>query len=113
MPHRALLAALTLACLTSCAIEPAYAQTCRASWYFEGARTANGERFNPDGMTAAHRTLPFGTKVRVTYRGKSVVVRISDRGPFVRGRCIDLARGAAKLIGLTATGVALVQLTIL
>jgi len=79
-----------------------------ASYYgFEsGKKTANGERFNPLGMTAAHRTLPFGTMLRVTYQGRSVVVRITDRGPFIKGRTIDLSLGAARAIGLTARGVA-------
>lgn len=79
-----------------------------ASWYgseLAGRRTANGERFNPNGLTAAHRSLPFGTRVRVTNRvtGRSVVVRINDRGPFVGGRQIDLARGAARAIGMGGT----------
>jgi rare lipoprotein A len=100
-----LLAALALACLTSCAVEPVHAETCRASWYFEGARTANGERFRPDGLTAAHRTLPFGTTLRVTYGGRTVVVRVNDRGPFVRGRCLDLSRGAARVLRLDGVGV--------
>lgn len=78
-----------------------------ASYYgFEsGKKTANGERFNPLGMTAAHRTLPFGTRLRVTYRGQSVVVRVNDRGPFIKGRTIDLSLGAARAIGLTSAGV--------
>lgn len=78
-----------------------------ASWYDcakpgECSRhkiTASGEKFNPNALTAAHKTLPFGTKVRVTYKGKSVVVRINDRGPFIRGRTIDLSRAAARKIG--------------
>ncbi|GJE28498.1 septal ring lytic transglycosylase RlpA family protein [Methylobacterium organophilum] len=76
-----------------------------ASWYASGHRTASGERFNPNGLTAAHRTLPFGTRVRVTNRanGRSVVVTINDRGPFVRGRVIDLARGSARAIGMSGT----------
>lgn len=76
-----------------------------ASWYAGGHRTASGERFNPNGLTAAHRTLPFGTRVRVTNNatGRSVVVRINDRGPFVGGRQIDLARGAARAIGMGGT----------
>jgi len=77
-----------------------------ASYYWTGTKTANGERFNPLGMTAAHRTLPFGTMLRVTYQGRSVVVRITDRGPFIKGRTIDLSLGAARAIGLTARGVA-------
>ncbi len=73
-----------------------------ASWYGSGHRTANGERFNPNGLTAAHRSLPFGTRVRVTNpaNGRSVVVRINDRGPFIRGRQIDLSRGSARAIGM-------------
>jgi len=89
-----------------------------ASWYgpgFEGARTASGERFNPWGLTAAHRTLPFGTMVRVTNlnNGRSVLVRINDRGPFTPGRSIDLSRGAAEVIGMIGSGVASVRMEIL
>lgn len=78
-----------------------------ASWYgpgFEGATTASGEPFDPNDYTAAHRTLPFGTKLIVTYNGRSVVVRINDRGPYVSGRDIDLSQAAAQYIGLTAAG---------
>lgn len=84
-----------------------------ASYYRHGKRTANGEAFNPMGLTAAHRTLPFGTKVKVTHagNGRSVVVRINDRGPFVHGRIIDLAMGAARTIGVD--GVAKVSLQVL
>jgi rare lipoprotein A len=80
-----------------------------------GPKTANGEMYNPGGLTAAHRTLPFGTRVRVTSSrtGKSVVVRINDRGPFIGGRIIDLSTGAARAIGLTQTGVGNVRLDIL
>ena len=83
-------------------VQPAAAQSGAASWYGCGSRTANGERFNPNGMTAAHRSLPFGTRVLVhnTGNGRSVVVRINDRGPFVRGRIIDLARGSARALGI-------------
>lgn len=86
-----------------------------ASYYKSGHRTANGERFNPHGLTAAHRSLPFGTKVKVTNlrTGKSVVVRINDRGPFIKGRVIDLSLGAARVIGLTASGVAKVSFAVL
>jgi peptidoglycan lytic transglycosylase len=70
-----------------------------------GSKTASGQRFNENDMTAAHRSLPFGTKVRVTHRGKSVVVTINDRGPFVKGRVLDLSTGAARAVGLTASGV--------
>lgn len=86
-----------------------------ASYYKSGRRTANGERFNPMGLTAAHRSLPFGTRVRVTqvHTGRSVVVRINDRGPFVHGRIIDLSLGAAQAIGLNHSGVAKVDLVVL
>jgi peptidoglycan lytic transglycosylase len=91
----------------------ASAQCGTASWYHEGARTATGERYRPDGITAAHRTLPFGTRVRVENRrtGRSVIVRINDRGPFIRGRIIDLSRGAKRAIGMD--GLASVCLTVL
>ncbi len=86
-----------------------------ASYYKSGKVTANGERYNPHGLTAAHRKLKFGTKVRVTNlrNGISVVVRINDRGPFIGGRVIDLSLGAAKVIGLTKTGVGKVSFTVL
>jgi rare lipoprotein A len=85
-----------------------------ASYYKSGKKTANGERFNPGGLTAAHRTLPFGTKIRVTNlrTGESVVVRINDRGPFVHGRVIDLSLGAARLVSLTKSGVAKVKYSV-
>lgn len=76
-----------------------------ATWYATGTRTANGQAFDPDGLTAAHRTLPFGSRVRVInpHSGKAVTVVINDRGPFVKGVTLDLARGAARAIGMTAT----------
>ena len=79
----------------------------KASYYGNesGSRTASGQRFNQNAMTAAHRTLPFGTKLRVTHAGRSVVVTINDRGPFIRGRVLDLSKGAARAIGLTGRGV--------
>jgi rare lipoprotein A len=80
-----------------------------ASYYGResGNRTASGQRLNPSAMTAAHRTLPFGTKVKVTEprSGRSVVVTINDRGPFIRGRVIDLSTGAASVIGIKSRGV--------
>lgn len=87
----------------------AHGQSGKASWYgpgFQGRRTASGEIFNTDAMTAAHRTLPFGTRVRVTSRstGRSIVVRINDRGPFVRGRIIDLSKASAQAIGIGGLG---------
>ena len=81
----------------------------KASWYgpgFQGRRTANGERFDMNALTAAHRTLPFGTLVRVRndQNGREVVVRINDRGPYVGDRIIDLSRAAAAALGLLQTG---------
>jgi rare lipoprotein A len=79
----------------------------KASFYGNesGSKTASGQRFNQNAMTAAHRSLPFGTKLRVTYRGQSVVVTINDRGPFIKGRVLDLSTGAARAVGLTGAGV--------
>ncbi len=81
-----------------------------ASYYGSesGSQTASGARFNPSAMTAAHRSLPFGTKVLVTNKrnGRSVVVTINDRGPFIRGRIIDLSTAAAGVIGMKSSGVA-------
>lgn len=85
------------------ALTPAHAETCRASWYgYESGRfTATGERFQPERLTAAHRSLPFGTRLRVSLLGRSVIVRINDRGPAAwTGRCLDLSQGAARAIGL-------------
>lgn len=75
-----------------------------SSWYgneFHGRPTASGERYDQYAFTCAHRTLPFGTWLRVTFRGRSVIVRVNDRGPFVKGRILDLSRGSAEAIGLT------------
>jgi len=76
-----------------------------ATWYKAGRKTANGEKFDPYGMTAAHKKLPFNTMVRVTNpsNGKSILVRINDRGPFTKGRDLDLALGAAKAIDMKGT----------
>ncbi|WP_114768838.1 septal ring lytic transglycosylase RlpA family protein [Microvirga subterranea] len=84
-------------------------QSGKASWYgpgFHGKRTASGERFDTNELTAAHRTLPFGTRVRVVNRktGQSVVVRINDRGPYAHGRVIDLSRASAQAIGISGVG---------
>lgn len=102
-----------LAALVALTAPSAHAQTCRASWYgpgFHGRPTASGERFNQNALTAAHRTMRFGTRLQVCRGSKCVVVRINDRGPFVRGRCIDLSRAAAKAIGLTKVGVGTVTI---
>lgn len=87
----------------------------KASWYgprFHGRKTASGERFDQHELTAAHRSLPFGTRVKVTNlkNGRSVVVRINDRGPYAKGRLIDLSRAAAKQIGMLKSGVAQVRI---
>jgi rare lipoprotein A len=91
--------------------------TGKASWYGReaGPKTANGERYNPNGLTAAHRTLPFGTKVRVISlkTGKSVTVRINDRGPFRRNRIIDISAGAAAAIGIKKDGIGNVRMEVL
>jgi rare lipoprotein A len=86
-----------------------------ASWYGESQRTASGERFDPGAMTAAHRTLPMGTMVRVTNNrnGRSVVVRINDRGPYGHGRIIDLSRAAARQLGMIDAGTAPVTVEVI
>ncbi len=88
-----------------------------ASYYsheFAGRRTASGESFNPEAMTAAHRTAAFGTRIRVTHigNGKDVVVRVNDRGPFTKGRIIDISYAAAKKIGMHHSGTARVRLSL-
>ncbi len=112
MPSR-LNAALCGAALLLAFATTANAQSGIASVYaYHGGRTADGERLSPGALTAAHRTLPFGTRVRVVNKrnGRSVVVRINDRGPFVRGRVIDLTPAAARAIGMS--GLAPVELEI-
>ena len=97
------------------AVEPFFTQTGLASFYgraHEGKTTANGESFDPQDFTAAHRTLAFGTQVRVTNleNGQSVTVKITDRGPFARGRIIDVSLAAARMLGMRERGVARVRL---
>lgn len=94
---------------------PALADIGHASYYgreLAGRKTASGEIFRPEGMTAAHRSLPLGTKVKVTNlsNGKAVVLRINDRGPFVRGRMLDVSHGAAKVLGFASAGTARVRI---
>jgi peptidoglycan lytic transglycosylase len=94
-----------------------FRQVGEASWYgptFHGKTTANGERYNMLGMTAAHRTLPFNTLVRVTNlaNGFSAVVRINDRGPFLKGRILDLSYKAARALGANSPGVIRVRLEV-
>jgi rare lipoprotein A len=96
-------------CGTISAADAKPIQSGGASWYgpgFHGKRTANGERFNTRALTAAHKSLPFGSRVRVTNErtGRSVVVRINDRGPFAAGRVIDLSKAAAQSVGISGVG---------
>lgn len=99
LPHRAL-------------VGPAHALNGIASYYWQPQMTSSGERFDRRGMTAAHRTLPLGTRVKVTHvaSGRTVVVRINDRGPFKPGRVIDLSEAAAEQLGMTAHGLAQVRI---
>ncbi|MFY9789040.1 MAG: septal ring lytic transglycosylase RlpA family protein, partial [Pseudolabrys sp.] len=85
-----------------------------ASFYTEGTRTANGERFDTHELTAAHRTLPFGTRLRVTNvnTGQSVTVRVNDRGPFIPGRVVDVSYSAAEVLGMVGGGIAKVKLDV-
>ena len=108
----AALAAFAIVSGTAASQAEAAAQTGKASYYKHGHRTASGERFNAADYTAAHRTLPFGTRVLVTNldTGISVIVRVNDRGPFIKSRIIDVSYGAAKVLGITRTGVAQVKI---
>lgn len=95
---------------------PAYGSQVTASYYsnsLAGHRTASGQKYNPNKLTAAHKTLPFGTKLRVSRCGKSVIVVVNDRGPFVRGRTLDLSRAAAARICLIGAGVGSVKMEVL
>jgi rare lipoprotein A len=85
-----------------------------ASYYFEGQKTASGEPFDSNALTGAHRTAPFGTTVRVTVlkTGKEVIIRINDRGPFVKGRIIDVSRQAAEILGMVGAGLARVKVEV-
>jgi rare lipoprotein A len=85
-----------------------------ASFYSHGTRTANGEKFDPGQLTAAHRTLPFGTRLKVTNvaTGRSVTVRVNDRGPFIAGRIVDVSHSAAQSLGMTTRGLAKVKLDV-
>ena len=108
--HRSIFAAATLVAFSLLSpLQASAAAGCGgASWYALHSKTASGERMNPSTLTAAHRSLRFGTKVKVTNKrnGKSVVVRINDRGPFIRGRVIDLSKAAAGNIDMVSTGTA-------
>ena len=98
-------------CFAGAVLAASTREVCRggsmnATQYSSGQGTASGEPFRPDSLTAAHRKLPFGTRVKVTNprTGATTIVKINDRGPFTRGRDIDLSRGAARAIGLTSVG---------
>jgi rare lipoprotein A len=96
------------------AVRQANASTGLASFYSYDPHTASGEKFDKNELTAAHRTLPFGTRLRVTdvSTGKSVTVRVNDRGPFVHGRVVDVSASAAESLGITAKGVAKVKVDV-
>lgn len=96
------------------AAETAVASQGLASFYTEGTQTANGEKFDTNKLTAAHRTLPFGTRLRVTSvaTGRSVTVRVNDRGPFVPGRVVDVSYSAARTLGMVGGGIAKVKLDV-
>jgi rare lipoprotein A len=114
-PIRSIVTAVLIAVSNVAVYGDALAETGRASWYALTSRTASGERCDPGALTAAHRSLPFGTKVKVENlkNGKTVVVRINDRGPYVGGRIIDLTKAAAHKLGIVAAGTAKVRVTVL
>ncbi len=97
---------IAVACLAATIASPAAASCGGASWYALHSRTASGERMNPNAMTAAHKSIRFHRKVKVTNmrNGRSVIVRINDRGPFIKGRIIDLSKAAAGKIGMISSG---------
>jgi len=113
---RAMLVAGTIAAFAAAHAKEAEAEPVVSSWYgseLEGSPTASGEPFSPDGRTAAHRSLPLGTELLVSYGGRQTVVRVNDRGPHVGGRDLDLSLGAAQDIGLTAAGADAVDVRVL
>lgn len=105
MKRTTLVASAAVLCFAALT-QTAAAQCGSASWYALHSRTASGERMNPAALTAAHRSLPFGTRIKVTNsrNGKAVIVRINDRGPFIKGRVLDLSRGAARRLGFVSAG---------
>ena len=106
MQNRASALAILAGVALSLSAGAASAQCGRASWYALTSKTASGERMNPAALTAAHRSLPFGTKLKVINKrnGKAVVVRINDRGPFIKGRVIDVSKAAARQLGFVGAG---------
>ncbi|MCG6856890.1 MAG: septal ring lytic transglycosylase RlpA family protein [Salaquimonas sp.] len=102
-----LFSATVISAAASGAAEAKTAKQCgNASWYALHSKTASGETMNPSAMTAAHRSLPFGTKLRVTNKrsGRSTIVRVNDRGPFIKGRILDLSKAAANQLGFVRSG---------
>jgi rare lipoprotein A (peptidoglycan hydrolase) len=95
--------------------KPVTVQRGKASYYWQDARTASGERFHPEGMTAAHRKFPLQSWIRVTNErnGKSVILRVNDRGPYIRGRIVDVSRGAARKLDMMKAGVVPVKVELL
>ena len=113
---KAMLVAGTIAAVATAHAKEAKAEPLVSSWYgseLEGSPTASGEPYRPDGRTAAHRSLPLGTELLVSYGSQQTVVRVNDRGPHVAGRDLDLSRGAAQEIGLTAAGADTVDMRVL
>ncbi|SRR6266704_577020 len=102
---RTLATLATLAATLAASPVYAHSQTGNISFYSEGSQTASGERFDKRALTCAHRTLPFGTKVKVEYRGKLVACRVNDRGPFIAGRILDVSLASAHALGITEAGV--------
>ena len=111
-----LFSAALLGCVLPGAANAGTGKNCGgASWYALHSKTASGEMMDPSAMTAAHRSLPFGTKLRVTHKrsGRSTIVRINDRGPFIKGRIIDLSKAAASRLGFTRAGHAVICLEVM
>ena len=113
----AIMALALSACSSTREIAAAKTQSGKASWYgpgFQGRKTASGERFNMNTYSAAHRTYAFGTKLCVENlrNGRGVTVRVNDRGPFVRGRVVDVSRKAARSLGMIRSGTALVRVSV-
>ncbi len=114
-PRRSVTRGIETGALPVTGVDPGSTQSGLASFYWQGTQTASGEPFDRHAMTAAHRTLPFGTQVRVTHvaSGRVVVVRINDRGPFKAGRIIDLTERAAHVLGMAQQGLARVRVDVL
>lgn len=105
---------LLIALLIAAALAPAaQADRVRVSWYSMGHTTANGQPYRPDRISCAHKHLPFGTKVKFTFNGRSIIAVVNDRGPFIKGRTYDLSRGAARALGILHHGVATVDAVVL